>query len=111
MESGVFSRALFKDLSHNPPSCDWTKLLNPSTPRAIERTSSDVEIQQAGAQPTIIEDYPDDNYAPSSLLLGFTVTGRPIHIQASHADSALLKIMPIYEPDPAERYEYARRRS
>jgi hypothetical protein len=78
--------------------------------RAIERNISDAEIQQAGAQAIIIEDYPDDKYAPSSLLLGFTVTGRPIHIQASHVDSDLLKIITIYEPDPTEWYDYARRR-
>jgi hypothetical protein len=78
--------------------------------RAIERNISDAEIQQAGAQARLIEDYPDDKYAPSSLLLGFTVTGRPLHIQASHVDSDLLKIITIYEPNPAEWYDYARRR-
>ena len=78
--------------------------------RAIERNISDAEIQQAGAHASIIEDYPDDKYAPRSLLLGFTVTGRPIHIQASHVDSDLLKIITIYEPDPAEWYDYAKRR-
>jgi hypothetical protein len=78
--------------------------------RAIERNISDAEIQQAGAHAKIIEDYPDDKYAPSSLLLGYTVTGRPLHIQASHVDSDLLKIITIYEPDPAEWYDYARRR-
>ena len=78
--------------------------------RAIERNISDTEIQQAGVRANIIEDYPDDKYAPSSLLLGFTVTGRPLHIQASHVDSDLLKIITIYEPDPAEWYDYTRRR-
>jgi hypothetical protein len=78
--------------------------------RAIERNISDAEIRQAGVQARIIEDYPDDKYAPSSLLLGFTVTGRPMHIQASHVDSDLLKIITIYVPDPAEWYDYARRR-
>ena len=78
--------------------------------RAIERNISDAEIQQAGAHASIIEDYPDDKYAPSSLLLGFTVTGRPVHIQASHVDSDLLKIITIYKPDPTEWYDYARRR-
>ena len=48
--------------------------------RAIERNISDAEIRQAGVQARIIEDYPDDKYAPSSLLLGFTVTGHPMHI-------------------------------
>lgn len=78
--------------------------------RAIERNISDAEIRQAGAQAGIIEDYPDDKYAPSSLLLGFTITGRPLHIQASRVDSDLLKIITIYEPDPAEWYDYAGRR-
>ena len=78
--------------------------------RAIERNISQGEIQQAGAQASIIEDYPNDKYVPSSLLLGFTVTGRPLHIQASHVDSDLLKIITIYEPDPAEWYDYAKRR-
>lgn len=78
--------------------------------RAVERNISDVEIQQAGAQATIIENYPEDKYAPSSLSLGFTEAGRPLHIQVSHVDSDLLKIITIYEPDPAEWYDYARRR-
>ena len=78
--------------------------------RAIERSISESEIQQAGARANIIEDYPDDKYAPSSLLLGFTVAGRPLHIQASHVDSDLLKIITIYEPNPAEWYDYAKRR-
>ena len=78
--------------------------------RAIERNISEAEIQQAGEQARIIENYPDDKYAPSTLLLGFTVTGRPLDIQVSHVDSDLLKIITIYEPDPAEWYDYARRR-
>lgn len=78
--------------------------------RAVERNISNVEIQQAGAQARIIEDYPEDKYAPSILLLGFTTAGRPLHIQVSHVDSDLLKIITIYEPDPAEWYDYSRRR-
>jgi hypothetical protein len=78
--------------------------------RAIERNISDAEIRQAGSRARIIENYPDDKYAPSSLLLGFTETGRPLHIQASHVESGLLKIITIYEPNPTEWYDYARRR-
>jgi len=78
--------------------------------RTVERNISDVEIQQAGAQVKIIEDYPEDKYAPSSLLLGFTEAGRPLHIQVSHVDSDLLKIITVYEPNPVEWYDYARRR-
>lgn len=78
--------------------------------RAVERNISDAEIQQAGAQARIVEDYPEDKYAPSSLLLGFTANGRPLHMPISHVDSDLLKIITIYEPDPAEWYDYSRRR-
>ena len=39
--------------------------------RAVERNISDSEIQEAGANARIIEDYPDDKFAPSCLLLGF----------------------------------------
>lgn len=40
--------------------------------RAVERNISEAEIRQAGASADIIEDYPDDKYSPSCLLLGFT---------------------------------------
>jgi hypothetical protein len=78
--------------------------------RAVERNISDSEIRQAGVQARVIEDYPDDKYAPSSLLLGFTSNGRPLHIQVSYVDSDLLKIITLYEPGPAEWYDYSRRR-
>jgi Domain of unknown function (DUF4258) len=78
--------------------------------RAIERNISDAEIQQAGTQAKVIEDYPEDKYAPSSLLLGFTTAGRPLHIQASRIESTMVKIITIYEPNPAEWYDYTRRR-
>jgi hypothetical protein len=29
----------------------------------------------------MIEDYPNDKYGPSCLLLGFTDAGRPLHVQ------------------------------
>ena len=40
--------------------------------RAVERNISDQEIREAGINAIIIEDYPDDKYSPSCLLLGFT---------------------------------------
>jgi hypothetical protein len=78
--------------------------------RAVERNISDVEIRQAGANAKIIEDYPDDKYTPSCLLLGFTEAQRPLHLQVSYADSDLVKIITIYEPDVAEWYNYEQRR-
>ena len=43
--------------------------------RIVERNIIDLEIIQAGQKATIIEDYPNDKYSPSCLLLGFTATG------------------------------------
>ena len=78
--------------------------------RVIERNISEEEIRAAGASGEIIEDYPDDKYSPSALLLGFTATGRPLHFQVSLAPSDLTKIITIYEPDPAEWHEHRNRR-
>ena len=77
---------------------------------AVERNIRDVEIMQAGQQAHIIEDYPDDKYTPSCLLLGFTATQRPLHLQVSYADAPLLKIITIYEPDEEQWINYEQRK-
>ncbi len=76
----------------------------------VERNISEFEIRQAGEGAKIIEDYPEDKFAPSVLLLGFTDAGRPLQIQGSYVDSDFLKIITIYEPDPEEWYNYSQRR-
>lgn len=48
----------------------------------------------------MIEDYPEDKYGPSCLILGFTKAGRPLHIQCSYPSRLLIKIITVYEPDP-----------
>ncbi|MES2606431.1 MAG: DUF4258 domain-containing protein [Pseudomonadota bacterium] len=59
------------------------------------------ELEQALINPSeLIEDYPDDKYGPSCLLLGFTDKGRALHIQCSHPERPLVKIVTLYEPDP-----------
>jgi hypothetical protein len=78
--------------------------------RAVERNISEREIREAGRLAVIIEAYPEDKYTPSCLLLGFTDTGRPLHAQISYLDSDVLKIITLYEPDPAEWYDYRQRR-
>ena len=78
--------------------------------RAVERNISDQEIRQAGALATIIENYPEDKYSPSCLLLGFTQTGRALHIQASAAKTDFVKIVTLYEPSPGEWIDYSTRR-
>lgn len=78
--------------------------------RAVERNISEREIRDAGRLAVIIEDYPEDKYASSCLLLGFADAGRPLHIQVSYVDADILKIITLYEPDPAEWYDYRQRR-
>jgi hypothetical protein len=78
--------------------------------RVVERNISDQEIREAGAQATVIEDYPADKYSPSSLLLGFSQAGRPLHIQISLGETELVIIITVYEPDPAEWVNYSQRR-
>ena len=58
----------------------------------------------------IIEEYPDDKYSPSCLLLGFTSEGRPLHIQMSLAETELVKIITLYEPHASEWIDYTYRR-
>jgi hypothetical protein len=58
------------------------------------------EVREAVAVAVVIEDYPGDKYGPSCLLLGFTATSRPLHIQCSYPSRPLVKIITLYEPDP-----------
>lgn len=59
------------------------------------------ELEQAISERSkVIEDYPDDKYGPSCLILGFTSAGRPIHVQCSYPTQPLIKIITVYEPDP-----------
>ena len=79
--------------------------------RAVERNISEEEIRQISTNATIIEAYPTDKYSPSCLLLGYTAAGRVLHLQVSQAETTLLKIITLYEPDPAEWDEsYSKRR-
>jgi hypothetical protein len=79
--------------------------------RAIERNISEQEIKQTSTRIEIIEDYPDDKYSPSCLLLGFTQNDRALHLQVSRADSDTIKIITLYEPDPTEWIDFRRRKS
>ncbi|PSB04628.1 hypothetical protein C7B76_32030 [filamentous cyanobacterium CCP2] len=78
--------------------------------RAIERNISEQEIRAVGNNLEIIEDYPDDKYSPSALLLGFTQSDRPLHIQVSRVESDTTKIITLYEPDREEWINYRIRR-
>jgi hypothetical protein len=69
--------------------------------QSIIREISVTEVEEAiSGNSEIIVDYPDDKYGPSLPVLGFTNTGRPLHIQCSYPARLLLKIITIYEPNP-----------
>jgi len=71
--------------------------------RTIRRVIRVAEVEQAFRNDCeIIEDYPDDKYGPSLLVLGMTDGGRALHIQVSCPSRPLLKIITLYEPDPDE---------
>lgn len=69
------------------------------------------ELREAIVNGEVIEDYPNDKYGPSCLVLGFTTAGRPIHIQCSHPSRPLIKIITVYQPDPDEWDNFKLRRS
>ena len=77
---------------------------------AVERNISESEIREAGRQAITIEEYPDAKYGPTRLLLVFTEVGRPLHIQVTDFPSPLVRIITLYEPDPAEWEDYERRK-
>jgi len=69
--------------------------------QTIIRSIAVAELEQAIANRSeIIEDYPDDKYGPSCLILGFTEAGRPLHVQCSYPSRPLIKIVTVYEPAP-----------
>lgn len=68
------------------------------------------EMLEAIATGEIIEDYPDDKYGPSCLVLGFTSEGRPLHVQCSYPSRPLVKIITLYEPDPHLWIDFRERR-
>ena len=59
------------------------------------------EVVEAAKSVKLLEEYPEDTPYPSALLLGFTLTERPIHLVcAFDEDGSLLIVITIYHPDP-----------
>jgi hypothetical protein len=57
------------------------------------------EVREVIANGQIIEDYPDDKYGPSCLVMGFTQAQRPLHIQCSYPSRSIIKVITLYEPE------------
>jgi len=81
-----------------------------ATDQSILRRISVRELRDAIANGEVIEDYPEDKYGPSCLILGMTQAGRPVHIQCSYPSRPLLKIITLYEPDPRRWIDFKMRR-
>lgn len=64
--------------------------------RAAERLITSSEIEEAILKGEVIEDYPDDKYGPSCLILGYTAKGRVLHVQVSYPPK--VKIITVYVP-------------
>ena len=65
----------------------------------LRRHISVQEVREAITSSQVIEDYPDDKYGPSCLLLGCTQSSRSLHIQCSYPSRSLVKVITAYEPD------------
>lgn len=78
--------------------------------QSVIRHISVQELREAIATASIIEDYPDDKYGPSCLVLGVTQKGRPIHVQVSYPARPLIKVITLYEPDPTRWINFEKRR-
>jgi len=79
--------------------------------QSIIRHISVQEIREMIADGQVIEDYPDDKYGPSCLIFGFTLKGRPLHVQCSYPSRPLVKIITLYEPDPKLWIDFRVRRT
>ena len=81
-----------------------------ATDQSILRRISVRELREALANGEVIEDYPEDKYGPSCLILGMTQAGRPLHIQCSYPSRPLVKIITLYEPDSRRWIDFTMRR-
>ena len=68
------------------------------------------DLHDVIANGTVIEDYPEDKYGPSCLILGITSKKKPIHIQCIYPSRSILKIITLYEPDPVLWIDFKERR-
>jgi hypothetical protein len=69
--------------------------------QSILRRITVQEVCDAVQNAEVIEDYPDDKYGPSCLVFGLTKNGRPLHVQFSYPSRPTLKVITLYQPDPA----------
>jgi hypothetical protein len=78
--------------------------------QSIIRRINVQEVREMFRNAEVIEDYPEDKYGASCLVFGRTLIGRPLHIQCSYPSRPLIKVITLYEPDPARWIDFKIRR-
>lgn len=63
--------------------------------RLRERRITIDDFLNAIAEGEIIEQYPDDYPTPSCLLMGTTVSGKPLHIVVGCDGASIMPLLPI----------------
>ena len=76
--------------------------------RSLERSITEEEVVEILLNGEIIEEYPEDKYGPSCLILGRTQSGRPLPVQCSLPPT--IWIITLYEPDPQEWIDWRSRK-
>ena len=66
----------------------------------IQRSIERFEVETAILKGEIIEEYPDDKYAPSCFIYGNSEEDRELHVHTSLPPKVV--IITVYVPDPAE---------
>ena len=90
---------------------DQFELTKHAVDQSINRQISIQEVRESIVNGEIIEDYPEDKYGPSCLIFGLTERNRPLHVHCSYPSRPLIKIVTLYEPNPARWIDYKKRRS
>lgn len=101
---------ILRDIKNKVASGDYEYSKHAVDQSIIRHISVDEVVEALSTSNEIIEDYPDDKYGSSCLLLGFTRSGRPLHIQCSYPVRPILKIVTAYEPDKDLWYDFKVRR-
>ena len=67
----------------------------------VKRNIAGAEILEALAAGQLIEDYPKAAFGPCCLIFGKTASNRPIHLVVTYPYRPFIRIITVYEPDPA----------
>ena len=97
------------DELRNKIEADQFEFSKHAVDQSILRYISVQEVREAIANGKIIENYPEDKYGPSCLVLGTTADERFLHIQCSYPSRPLVKIATLYEPDSERWIDFKRR--